>query len=96
MPEFEFTNLAIGGVALVWLLPRLVQCFKVWGLQGTKNIYLVTFLLGGGLAGLTGAIALELVPAIAMPWIQVGVYVVAGGVAAVGAIGEYELQKLRR
>jgi len=94
--SFEFAAIAVGGVSLVWLIPRIVQALKTWGLSGTKPITAVVFALGGILSGLAGAINEGLIPPVALPWIRVGLWVLGGGAAAVGAVGEYELQKLRR
>jgi len=94
MPQFDFAQLAIGGVALVWLIPRVVQFLKTaFHLSGTRNIWIVVFGLGLFFSGLAAAISEGLVPETAMPYIRVGMIALAGAVAACGAIGEYELKE---
>ena len=54
---FDFAQLAIGGIALVWLIPRVVQFLKTaLGLSGTRNIWIVVFALGLFFSGLAAAI----------------------------------------
>jgi len=88
---FEYEKIAIGGVALVWLLPRLVEFLKVLGLQGKARIWAVVFALGGGLAGLAATINQGLFPQAALPWVNVAMWVLGGGAAACAAIGDYHL-----
>lgn len=90
--DFDFTQLAIGGVALVYLIPRLVEFLKVAvHLEGKGRIWIVAFALGFVLAGLAAAISEGLVPAAALPWIRVVAVALGGAVAACAAIGDYEL-----
>lgn len=94
MPQFDFAQLAIGGVALVWLIPRVVEFLKTaLGLSGTRNIWIVVFGLGLSFSGLAAAISEGLVPEVAMPYIRVGMIALGGAVATCGAIGEYELKE---
>ena len=96
MPQFDFAQLAIGGVALVWLIPRVVQFLKTaLGLSGTRNIWIVVFALGLSFSGLAAAISEGLVPDAAMPYVRVGMIALGGAVAACGAIGDYELNHKR-
>ena len=94
MPQFDFAQLAIGGIALVWLIPRVVQFLKTaLGLSGTRNIWIVVFALGLVFSALAAAINEGLVPDAAMPYIRVAMIGLGGAVAACGAIGEYELKE---
>jgi len=94
MPQFDFAQLAIGGVALVWLIPRVVQFLKTaFGLNGTRDIWIVVFCLGLSFSGLAASISEGLIPEAAMPYIRVGMIALGGAVAACGAIGEYELKE---
>lgn len=93
MPKFDFAQLAIGGVALTWLIPRLVEFFKQLGLSGTRNIWIVVFLLGFFFSGLAATISEGLFPEAALPYIRVGMVALGGAVAACGAIGEFQLQR---
>jgi len=94
MPQFDFAQLAIGGVALVWLIPRIVQFLKTaFHLNGTRDIWIVVFCLGLSFSGLAASISEGLIPEAAMPYIRVGMIALGGAVAACGAIGEYELKE---
>ena len=92
--SFNFPELLIGGVALAWLLPRLVEfCKEAFGLQGKRNIWIVAGTLGFLFAAVAAARDEGLIPAIALPWIRVVVMGLGGLVAACGAVGEYLLSK---
>ena len=94
---FDFQELAIGGVALVFLIPRLVEFIKVVsGLSGQARVWMLAGGLGFVLAALAGAIDQGLVPAAALPWVNVGMLGLAGIVCACAAIGDYELTKKTR
>ena len=96
MPDFDFASIAIGGVALVYLIPRLVEFLKTAAdLKGTRNIWIVAGALGFLLAGLAAALNEGLVPAPALPWIRVVMVGLGGLVAACAAVGEYELNHKR-
>jgi hypothetical protein len=90
--DFQFADIAIGGVALVYLIPRLVEFLKTSaGLSGTRNIWLVAGGLGFLLAALSAALNEGLVPGPALPWIRVVAVGLGGLVAACAAVGDYEL-----
>lgn len=89
--DFDVTTIAIGGVALVYLLPRLIEFVKVLGLKGKPQIWGAAFGLGILFAGVAAAIEEGLIPPVAMPWVNVVVMALVGGVAACAAIGDYEL-----
>ena len=92
MEAFDFAAIAIGGVSLTWLLPRLIEFLKVaTGLSGQRPIWIVAGALGFVGAGLAGALSQGLIPATAMPWINVAMWALGGLVAACAAVGEYEL-----
>lgn len=96
MPQFDFASLAIGGVALAWLINRIVEALKLLGLSGTRNIVIVVLCVGFFLSGVAASISEGLIPEAGLPYIRVIVIAVAGAVAAVGAIGEHEIQKKLR
>lgn len=88
----DIMKLAIGGVAIIPLIAGLVEFSKRLGLKG--NLLTVeAFMLGALSAGVAGAIGLDLIPAIALPWVQVAFIGLAGGVAGVSASGLYDLAK---
>ena len=92
MEAFDFAAITVGGVGLVWLLPRLVEFLKVaTGLSGKRPIWIVAGALGAVGAGLAGALSQGLIPASAIPWINVAMWALGGLVAACAAVGEYEL-----
>lgn len=95
--DFNFADIAIGGVALVYLIPRLVEFLKTAvGLSGTRNIWIVAGVFGFTLAGLAAALNEGLVPGPALPWIRVASVGLGGLVAACAAVGDYELNKKRQ
>jgi uncharacterized membrane protein len=97
VPQFDFTELAIGGVALVWIIPRIVEFLKTGlNLSGTRNIWIVVFCLGLFFSGMAAAISEGLIPPVALPYIRVAMIALGGAVAACGAIGEFELQRKLR
>jgi hypothetical protein len=88
----DVTKLAIGGVAIIPLVAGLVQFSKRLKVQG--NALLVeAFVLGVVFAATAGAISLDLIPALAVPWIQVAFIGLAGGVAGAATTGLYDLAK---
>jgi len=96
MEGFDFAGVAIGGVFLIWLLPRLIEFLKeAVGLQGKRNIWIVAGVLGFLFAGYAAARDEGLVPEIVLPWIRVVVVGLGGIVAACGAVGEYLLNQKR-
>ena len=92
----DVTEIAIGGVALVWLIPRLTEFLKVLGLTGKRNIWIAVFVVGLLFSGVAAALSEGLIPAIALPWVRVGAVALGGALAACASIGEYELQKRAR
>ena len=92
MPDFDFSQLAIGGVALVYLIPRLIEFIKkTTGLHGKARIWLISGGLGFGFAAFAAAVNQGLVPEAALPWVNVAMVGLGGLVAACAAIGDYEL-----
>jgi len=92
--DFDFSGIAIGGVALVYLIPRLVEFLKTAAnLQGTRNIWTVAGAFGFILAGLAAALQKGLIPGPALPWIEVVAVGLGGLVAACAAVGDYELNR---
>jgi len=89
--DFDVTTIVIGGVGLSYLLPRLIEFLKVLGLKGKPAIWGVAFGLGISFAGVASAISQGLVPVAALPWVNVAVMGLVGGVATCAAIGDYTL-----
>ena len=88
----NFTELAIGGVALIPLIVGLVEFSKKMGNKG-RGLEILALGLGVAFAGTWSAIQQDLIPAVALPWVQVAFVALGGGVAAVAAMGNYALIK---
>jgi hypothetical protein len=91
----DFENMAIGGVALIYLVPGLIEFAKKLGLAGTRAIVLVGFVLGVVFAGTAAAIGEGLIPEIALPWVRVAALSLGGGVAVLSSMGHYAIQQKR-
>jgi len=80
----DFSGFEIGGVSLLLLVPGVVEFSK--SAFGVKDRLAEALTVGLGCAfiGLAQAIALELVPALALPWITVAVVGLGGGLAIAG------------
>jgi hypothetical protein len=87
MPVFDLSLL--GEYALLLLIPGIVETAKKFGLAGNASLGL-SLVLGAFFVGLAQAIAQGLVPAAALPWLNV-VLVGVGG--ALAASGYYDLFK---
>jgi hypothetical protein len=82
MFDFDLANLGV--FALTVLIPGIVQSLKEnLGLKG-KGAFVVSVLLGFFFVGLGEALAQELIPQVAQPWIRVAVVALAGSLAASG------------
>ena len=80
----DWSSFEIGGVSLLLLVPGIVQfCKAVTGIKD-RAAEALTVGLGVGFIALAQAIALNLVPDAAMPWITVAVVGLAGGLAIAG------------
>lgn len=88
----DFAELAIGGVALIPVIMGLVEFSKKLGAQG-KGLIVEAFGLGVLLAGVWGTIEFGLMPEPALPWVKVAAVALGGGVAALAAVGDYDLAK---
>jgi hypothetical protein len=88
----DVTKLAIGGVAIIPLIAGLVEFSKRLGLKGNQ-LTIEAFVLGAVAAGIAGAIGLNLIPALVLPWVQVVFIGLSGGVAGVAASGLYDMAK---
>ena len=76
-------DVAIGGVALLTLIPGIVEVFKEFGVSGKGNI-VVAIVSGVVLFGTAQAIELGLMPPNAVPWIELSVYAIGGGLTVCG------------
>jgi len=88
----DFSKLAIGGVAIIPLIAGLVQVSKGLGLGGYW-LKVEAFILGAIFAGLAGAMSFDLIPILAIPWIQVAFIALGGGVAGAATTGLYDMIK---
>lgn len=86
----DYGTAAIGGVSLVVLILLVVEGAKRLGITGKASLGL-SIGLGVVVLGLFAAIERELVPLGAIPWIEVFVYALGGGLTiGLGASGLYE------
>lgn len=85
----DFSQIAIGGVGMIVLIVGWVEAAKKLGLSGNWPLIL-SLILGTLLGGLWKAMQMQLIPAAAIPWIEVGVFGLGGGLAASGL---YDLSK---
>jgi hypothetical protein len=79
----------IGGIALLVLVPGIVETAKKFGVVGNWSLAL-SLALGFVFVGLAQAIQTNLIPAVAIPWITVVVVGLGGSLAA---SGYYDLAK---
>ncbi len=87
----DFGTAAVGGVSLVALVLLVVEGAKQLGVTGKASLVL-SITLGALLLGLFAAIERGLVPVGAIPWIEVIVYALGGGLTVgLGASGLYEI-----
>ena len=84
-----FDELQIGGVVLYLLILGIVEAAKRFGVKD-KGSFALALVLGVFLFGLAKAIELGLVPANALPWIEVTVFGFGGALAVTGL---YDLAK---
>ena len=83
MELVNFGELAIGGVNLILLVLGIVEAAKRLGIKD-QGSFILALALGAAFGGLEMALASELVPATAVPWIVVAVRSLGGAVAATG------------
>ena len=82
-------DFAIGGITVALLIVGIVEAAKGFGVEGKASQALAGF-LGFFFVGLAQAISQEMVPAIWVPWIELVVVAIAGGLSA---MGYYDLGK---
>lgn len=90
---FDFSTIGINGILIIPLIVGLVQFAKSLGLQKTQYIQLLAFGLGVAFMILFGAIEQGLIPPVAVIWINVVVFALAGGIFALASMGLYDLAK---
>ena len=88
----DISKLAIGGVAIIPLVAGLVEFSKRLNIQGNA-LLIEAFFLGAFFAAVAGAISLDLIPLLAVPWIKVVFIALAGGVAGAATTGLYDMAK---
>jgi len=80
----DWSGFEIGGVSLLLLVPGIVEfCKSALGIKD-RAAECLTVGLGVGFIGLAQAISMELVPAVALPWITMAVVGLGGGLAIAG------------
>lgn len=82
-------DFAIGGIAVAALIVGIVEAAKEFGVSG-KASQALALGLGIFFVGLAQAIGQGLVPEAWLPWVEVAVTALAGGLAA---MGYYDLGK---
>jgi large-conductance mechanosensitive channel len=89
----DYTQLAIGGVALIPLIIGIVEFTKRMGNKG-RGLEICALSCGIVAGAAWGMIQQGLVPEIALPWIRVVFIALGVGVASsVAAMGNYDLIK---
>lgn len=81
MPDFNLFEL--GGVSVIILVIGIVEAAKRFGLSG-RGCQILAMVLGGALVGLSQAIETAMIPVDFVPWINIVVMGVGGGLAASG------------
>jgi hypothetical protein len=81
--EMDFESVQIGGITLVFLILGMVEGAKEFGVNG-KGSLLMSILLGAVLFGMSRANELGLVPATVMPYAEVVIYGLGGGLSVAG------------
>lgn len=76
-------DFAIGGISVALLIIGIVEAAKEFGVNG-KGSRALALGLGVLFVGLSQAIVQDLIPPVALPWINLGVTAIAGGLAAMG------------
>ena len=91
----DFETVAIGGVNLILVVIGLMQFAKRLGLHGNALV-IVAFAGLVVFGGVAGAMAEDLIPAPALPWIRVAIYALGFAVYGMTAMGLYEVAKTFR
>lgn len=76
-------DFAIGGIGVAVLILGIVEAAKEFGISG-KGSRLLALALGVFFVGLAQAIGLNLIAEHILPWIELVVIALAGGLAAMG------------
>jgi hypothetical protein len=85
----DFQNLEIAGIAIFLLIIGLVEAAKRFGIRDEWSFGL-SLVLGLGFAALARALEQQLIPLPWVPWVEVGIVGLAGGLACTGL---YDLTK---
>lgn len=81
MPDFNLFE--IGGISVIVLVIGIVEAAKKWGVSG-RGCQVMAMTLGAVLIGLSQALTQGLIPETAIPWINIVVLGLGGGLAASG------------
>lgn len=79
----DFGSFIIGGIPVIVLVIGIVEACKNFGVTG-KWSQVLALALGAFFVGLAQAINAGLIPSAALPWIEVVVIGIGGGLAATG------------
>jgi len=91
----SFEELAIGGIGLGFLIPGLIEFLKKIGLSGEKNILIAGAIMGFAFTSFAAALKLDLIPDVALPWVEVLAYGLGGIIVVASSIGHYDIQQKR-
>ena len=91
----EYSQVAIGGMAVIPMVIGLMQFAKKLGLQGNKLV-ITAFGVLSGFGGVAGAVSEGLIPAPVLPWIRVVMFGLGFAVYGMAAMGLYDLSKVFR
>lgn len=81
MPDFALFE--IGNISMIVLVIGLVEAAKKLGLRGSA-CQVLAIALGALMIGLSQAIQLDMIPADTLPWIDIVIVGLGGGLAASG------------
>lgn len=81
MPDFNLFE--IGGISVIVLVIGIVEAAKKWGLNG-GGCQALAMALGTVFVGLSQAISQGMIPEAVIPWINIVVLGLGGGLAASG------------
>jgi len=88
-------DFAIGGIGIAMLIFGIVEAAKKFGVSG-KGSQVLALVLGFVFVGLSQAIANEMIAVGVVPFIELVVTAVAGGLAAMGYFDFLKKQVLKR
>ena len=88
----EYSQVAIGGMAVIPMVIGSMQFAKKLGLRGNLLV-IVAFLVLALVGGIAGAITEGVMPEVAIPYINVAFYALGLSVTGMASMGLYEVGK---